>query len=110
MLERVLPSTTMVQQNEKQTKAITAQCNRIELDTNQLYHSLVMLLESGVKHLLTDMFALQILLDSQRVGIAITLNQLFVNLVCSCSQRFEMAVDFNRNRAFANSSFFFAIP
>lgn len=82
-----------------QTTAITAQCNRIELDANQLCHSLVMLLESGVKHLLTDMFALQILLDSQRVGIAITLDQLFVYLVCSCSQRFKMTVNLNWDRA-----------
>ena len=32
-----------------QTKAITAQCNRIELDTHQLRHTLVVLLKSGVK-------------------------------------------------------------
>ena len=93
-----------------QTKPITAQCNRIELDAHQLRHSLVMLLKSGVEHLLTDVLALQILLDCQRVSIAITLNQLFVNLVCSCSQRFEMAVNLNRDRAFANCSLFFAIP
>ena len=78
--------------------------------THQLCHSLIMLLKSGVKHLLADMLAMQILLNSQRVGIAITLNQLFVNLVCSCSQRFEMTVNLNRNKTFANGSFFFLIP
>ena len=57
-----------------QTKAITAQCNRIELDAHQLRHSLVMLLKSGVEHLLADMLALQILLDCQWVGITIALN------------------------------------
>ena len=46
-----------------QTKPVSAQCNRIELDAHQLRHSLVMLLKSGVEHLLADMLALQILLD-----------------------------------------------
>ena len=93
-----------------QTESVTAQCNRIELDAHQLRHSLVMLFKSGVKHLLADMLALQILLDSQRISITIALNQLFVNLVCSCSQRFEMAVNLNRDRAFAYGSLFFCCP